>query len=802
MSRTDFVGEAPSRRRLSRLAIAILGVVAAASLLGAASASAADLTVNDDTMGTGPAGADCAAPAYSAIQPAIDDANPGDRVLVCEGTYQGQLTVDKAVSLVGAGAGSVIESPASAALVSQYTLAGFQYQPVVYVAADDVTIRDLKVDGVAQGNVNGNFLFTGISGVNRDGLEIRDNQITRIQKTPFDGVQTGFAIRLDNTDSASRSAVIDGNTLTQYQKGGIVIRGVGLDGTVTDNVITGVGPQTDIAQNGISFGRGMSGLIEGNQITDNQCNQASCGPDPTSNAQSAGLIMVASGATGGDVIVRDNEFERNDTGVLSSVSDGSLRTVDANTFTDNRYIGLYTEDGEMEATGNTITGGNSGVVALSGAGGFVPELHLLGNTITQAGRGVQLIQVGGGANPAPQVTADHNRIVGNATAGIDNGSTDTVAAENNWWGCNEGPTQPGCDGVIGSVDYDPWLVLDIAANPTSLVVGQNSQITATLLRNSDGLSAGTGFPDQTPIAFATDLGAVTPASAMTSAGEASTVLSSNSPGDATVQASLDSETVATNPSVTFAPPNYTLTVTKRGAGSGTVSSSPAGIDCGATCSHDYAKGIQVQLSAAADPGSTFTGFTNGNCAGQQTCTVKMSRARSVDATFVPDYTLTVTKPGAGSGTVSSSPAGIDCGATCSHQYVNGTEVELSATADPGSTFVGFTNSDCARQQTCTVKMGRARNVVATFKPNYTLTVTKPGAGTGTVSSSPAGIDCGATCSHEYANGTQVQLSATADPGSTFAGFTGAHCAGQQTCTVAMSRARNVVATFTSNPPPD
>lgn len=68
--------------------------------------------------------------------------------------------------------------------------------------------------------------------------------------------------------------------------------------------------------------------------------------------------------------------------------------------------------------------------------------------------------------------------------------------------------------------------------------------------------------------------------------------------------------------------------------------------------------------------------------------------------------------------------------------------------------------------------------------------------TGTVSSSPAGIDCGATCSHDYVNGTELQLSATADPGSSFAGFTGEHCGGQQTCTVRMGRARNVVATFT------
>ena len=60
-----------------------------------------------------------------------------------------------------------------------------------------------------------------------------------------------------------------------------------------------------------------------------------------------------------------------------------------------------------------------------------------------------------------QVTSQMAQI--NTVAGIDNGSTATMDAENNWWGCNEGPNQPGCDAVLGSVDYDSWLILEIAA---------------------------------------------------------------------------------------------------------------------------------------------------------------------------------------------------------------------------------------------------------------------------------------------------------------------------------------------------
>lgn len=33
----------------------------------------------------------------------------------------------------------------------------------------------------------------------------------------------------------------------------------------------------------------------------------------------------------------------------------------------------------------------------------------------------------------------------------------SVNAENNWWGCKEGPNQPSCDTAIGTIDFTPWL---------------------------------------------------------------------------------------------------------------------------------------------------------------------------------------------------------------------------------------------------------------------------------------------------------------------------------------------------------
>ncbi len=93
----------------------------------------------------------------------------------------------------------------------------------------------------------------------------------------------------------------------------------------------------------------------------------------------------------------------------------------------------------------------------------------------------------------------------------------------------------------------------------------------------------------------------------------------------------------------------------------------------------YNHGTVVTLTATPSVGSVFGGWS-GACSGTGGCTVTMDQASSVTATFtITTYTLTVSLTGAGSGTVTSSPAGINCGVDCSHVYNPGTLVTLTAT---------------------------------------------------------------------------------------------------------------------------
>jgi hypothetical protein len=97
----------------------------------------------------------------------------------------------------------------------------------------------------------------------------------------------------------------------------------------------------------------------------------------------------------------------------------------------------------------------------------------------------------------------------------------------------------------------------------------------------------------------------------------------------------------------------------------------------------------------------------------------MNQARSVTATFtIQQFTLTVTKAGSGSGTVTSNPSGINCGTTCDAPFNSNTVVTLTATAATGSVFSGWSGSGCSGTGTCQVTMNQARSVTATFNVAY------------------------------------------------------------------------------------
>ncbi len=255
---------------------------------------------------------------------------------------------------------------------------------------------------------------------------------------------------------------------------------------------------------------------------------------------------------------------------------------------------------------------------------------------------------------------------------------------------------------------------------------------------------------------------------------------------------------------TFNIRSYTLSVGMDGTGSGTVTSNPAGIDCSSDCSEVYTHGTSVTLSAAPVAGSSFTGWS-GACTGTGVCTISLTAAQSVTATFTLDpltFDLTVTNAGTGTGTISSTPIGISCGSDCIEAYPSGTSVTLVAVPSSDSIFTGWSGA-CSGTGVCTISITAAQSLTATFTLNtvtYNLSVSRMGTGGGTITSSPGGITCGSDCSQAYTAGTMVKLTAVAASGTTFTGWSGA-CGGTSTsCWVTMSKGKSVTAGFISVPP--
>ena len=233
-----------------------------------------------------------------------------------------------------------------------------------------------------------------------------------------------------------------------------------------------------------------------------------------------------------------------------------------------------------------------------------------------------------------------------------------------------------------------------------------------------------------------------------------------------------------------------VTVTKAGDGSGTISSSPAGIDCGNDCTEPYLPGTTVTLTALPAARSVFVGWS-GACTGTGACVIAAASDASVTATFDTAW-LFVAKAGDGGGTVSSSPAGIACGTDCTESYLPGTTVTLTAVPTANAVFVGWSGA-CTGTGTCDLPMTTDASVTATFD-TATLSVTRAGLGAGTVTSTAPGIDCGLDCSESYLPGTTVTLTAAPSAGGTFSGWSGA-CSGAGPCVLTMSTDLSVVATF-------
>lgn len=245
------------------------------------------------------------------------------------------------------------------------------------------------------------------------------------------------------------------------------------------------------------------------------------------------------------------------------------------------------------------------------------------------------------------------------------------------------------------------------------------------------------------------------------------------------------------------------------AGEGTVTSSPAGISCGADCEEKLSPGSQVTLQAVSSATSQFSGWsgTGVTCQATVTCTITMDADRSVSATFIPKpATARVTVVATGSGTVTSAPAGIACGGDCTEDFAANTAVSLSAVPASGYQFLGWSgsNSNCQGLGNCSFVAAGDSTINAQFNalPVQTVPLSVSISGSGTVTTSSGAINCPGDCGESYTLGSMVTLKAVAATAYIFSGWSGGGCSGTGDCSVTLSAPRAVQATFSVVAPSD
>jgi Right handed beta helix region len=150
----------------------------------------------------------------------------------------------------------------------------------VYISNVDATIDAAQISGA-------NYYGVVVNGdVGSPSASITNSSIHDIGELPLNGTQHGVGIYFRSFSlTGSASGTISNDTFTNYQKGGIVANGQGVNVAITDNIVTGQGAVPYIAQNGIQVGYGAAASVMRNTVTGNAYSGAN-------NASSGGILVV------------------------------------------------------------------------------------------------------------------------------------------------------------------------------------------------------------------------------------------------------------------------------------------------------------------------------------------------------------------------------------------------------------------------------------------------------------------------------------------------------------------------------
>ncbi|MDQ2807761.1 MAG: C25 family cysteine peptidase [Chloroflexota bacterium] len=413
-------------------------------------------------------------PCYTTIQAAVNAANAGDTVNVGPGTYRENVIVTKPLTLAGTNQRNTVVQPA----ISDPNCGGGGggslcpgASNIFLVQADDVTIHDFTLDG-DNPTLNGGIPVGGAN------VDARNGIITNHLMGTYNNLQV-FNTTVRNVflrgmyASSGGSFNFHDNTVINVQgnQASIAIFNFGGAGAMTNNSVAlandaisanhsrGTQFLNNTVQNSLSgvhtdnagdSGGSVADLIQGNRI-------------PNCSTDGYGIFVYVPYIA---PTVRGNTITGCAVGLAAFGQGAAVTTL----FDQNAINGINLAN----STGMYVTTDQLGF-------GYQNSTVLLTcNTITRNDVGLYMEQPGGAVANA---TLHQNNIYGNITYGVQNATTTTIDATNNWWGAASGPqhaSNPGGTGdpVSDFVTFTPFLtsVAPCAAPLTTTVVVQPSDL--------------------------------------------------------------------------------------------------------------------------------------------------------------------------------------------------------------------------------------------------------------------------------------------------------------------------------------
>jgi parallel beta-helix repeat protein len=324
----------------------------------------------------------CPTAAYTTIQAAVNAAKSGDVIRVCAGTYPEQVVIEK--SLAVEADNGVIVIPSNVVANAAGLSSGDPLAAIILVKnAENVDLQGFLVDGSANGLTSCGPTLLGILYQDASG-SIEHNFVRHVRlASTLPGCQSGDAIDVESSSSGQSNVIIADNSVDSYQKNGITANEPGTKVDITGNAVSGLGPTTGAAQNGIQIGFGAQGRVTNNAVADNIYSPCESAANCPSNA--AGILIYQSDG----VRVERNTVASSQVGIFIAANNGNIagntvlhsvaldgialvgngNSVSSNDISSSDDAAVYIQGNNNTVFDNEFTGSAFGIFKISGSTG-------------------------------------------------------------------------------------------------------------------------------------------------------------------------------------------------------------------------------------------------------------------------------------------------------------------------------------------------------------------------------------------------------------------------------------------------